>query len=484
MKNHRILLAAIVFSPASVVAYTWPDTAYDVVEEFLWKDHNNFLEVPELCSEDTIGQPSTSAAWLRTVYHDAATADVAAGTGGVDGSIFYETARAENVGDSIASSVSQFASFYGKYISCVAFIFRFNGGVDHADFPTVNPTSGIASFDHTVQFDNNIAVTYFNGTTIDPLIVGPAASDSDARIFASDGNATVQSFAASQDTYFSTCSSLLQRMINTVPGEVKLSDPILAIPFKPRDYLISLLSDGTVNINVIVDIFGPNVISTTRVVTMHWNDRDSDSCASNACSALPVSQESNSGLAKKNGNDLQAYTFSVNATSAASFSSFWFTVDEDGTGKNVVTENNGGGNYPVDDLLLVVPQYTCQGYLNGNLNITGRITVAIRSSVTPSAVTLESTSFGVNGQPIPQIFDGPAAIGTSPVLSPSPDYIYYTGLVPGPIQANGCSTQMEYSATIDGVVHPGQILYSGCTSRASTRLPESTCEYCGFPCTS
>ncbi|KAF7313960.1 Peroxidase [Mycena chlorophos] len=547
MRNLRVLLASIVFAPASVVAYTWPDRAYDVIEEFLWKDRNTFLEVPEPCSEDTIGQQSTSAAWLRTAYHDAATANVAAGTGGLDGSIFYETARAENVGDSIASSVSQFVSFYGRYISYADVVaagavvavqncggpnipFRSGritapeagpsgvplptdslrsqtaafarqgftakemiglvacghtmGGVDNEDFPDINPNVGVASFDHTVYFDNNIATTYFNGTTIDPLISGPATSNSDARIFASDGNVTMRSFAHSQDTFFSTCASLLERMINTVPKEVRLSEPIVAIPFKPRDYLLSLLPDGTINLGVTVDIFGPNVISSTRVVTMHWNDRDSHRCASKACSALPVSQEANAPLAKRNGNELQAYTFSVNATTAASFSSFWFTVDEDGTGRNVVTENNGGGNYPVDDLLLLVPQYTCQGYLNGNLNITGRITVAIRSSVTPSAVTLESASFGVNGQPIPQIFDGPAAIGTSPALSPSPDYVYYTGLVPGPIQANGCSTQMEYSATIDGVVHPGQILYSGCTSRASTRLPESTCEYCGFPCTS
>ncbi|KAF7313974.1 Peroxidase [Mycena chlorophos] len=551
MPVKRLLLVALACAPevVQVVAYTWPDTAYDVVEEFFWKDRNDFLDVPPLCDFFPLDQQSTSAGWLRTAYHDVATADVAAGTGGLDGSIFYETGRPENIGSSVSESVSQFASFYGRYISYADVVaagaavavkncggpnipFRTGritaleagpsgvplptdslksqtaafarqgftakemiglvacghtmGGVDNEDFPDINPNVGVASFDHTVYFDNNIATTYFNGTTIDPLISGPATSASDARIFASDGNVTMRSFAHSQDTFFSTCASLLERMINTVPKEVKLSEPVVAIPFKPRDYQLSLLPDGTINLGVTVDVFGPNVISTSRVVTMHWNDRESDRCASGQCSALPITGESNSGLAKRNGNELQAYTFSVNATTKASFSSFWFTVDEDGTGRAVTTERNGGGNYPVDDLLLVVPEFTCQGYLGGNTNITGRITVAIRSSVTPSSVTLESTSNG-EGQPIPQIFSGPAEMitgnATSPMLSPSDDYVYYSGLVPGPLNAAGCSTQMEYSATIDRKVHQGQILYSGCTSRASTRLPQSFCEFCGpFPC--
>ena len=36
--------------------------------------------------------------WLRIAYHDMATADVAAGRGGIDASIAFETLRAENVG--------------------------------------------------------------------------------------------------------------------------------------------------------------------------------------------------------------------------------------------------------------------------------------------------------------------------------------------------------------------------------------------------
>ncbi|KAK6071116.1 wsc domain-containing protein 2 [Seiridium cupressi] len=40
----------------------------------------------------------SSAQWVRLVFHDFVTADVAAGTGGLDGSIAYEGTRAENVG--------------------------------------------------------------------------------------------------------------------------------------------------------------------------------------------------------------------------------------------------------------------------------------------------------------------------------------------------------------------------------------------------
>lgn len=43
------------------------------------------------------GQQS-SAEWVRIVFHDAITADVAAGTGGLDASIGFESDRLENKG--------------------------------------------------------------------------------------------------------------------------------------------------------------------------------------------------------------------------------------------------------------------------------------------------------------------------------------------------------------------------------------------------
>ncbi|CAG7558975.1 unnamed protein product [Fusarium equiseti] len=58
-----------------------------------------------------------SAEWIRTAFHDAVTHDKAAGTGGVDGSIFWELARAENKGDAFLNTFGFFSGFHNQRAS-------------------------------------------------------------------------------------------------------------------------------------------------------------------------------------------------------------------------------------------------------------------------------------------------------------------------------------------------------------------------------
>lgn len=53
-----------------------------------------------------------AAEWIRTAFHDVATADVDAGTGGLDGSIWFELDRAENGGSAFNNTFSFFANLY------------------------------------------------------------------------------------------------------------------------------------------------------------------------------------------------------------------------------------------------------------------------------------------------------------------------------------------------------------------------------------
>lgn len=53
-----------------------------------------------------------AAEWIRTAFHDVATTDVAAGTGGLDGSIWFELDRAENGGSAFNSTFNFFANLY------------------------------------------------------------------------------------------------------------------------------------------------------------------------------------------------------------------------------------------------------------------------------------------------------------------------------------------------------------------------------------
>ncbi|KAK7039847.1 peroxidase [Favolaschia claudopus] len=118
------------------------------------------------------------------------------------------------------------------------------GGVEHQTFPQIVPEmhdpknkQSVQPFDSTfVTFDNNVATEYMSDTTQNPLVV--ALNDtfnSDKRIFGSDGNVTMKSFADSPSHFSSTCASLIARMIDTVPKGVQLTDVLEPLPIKPAD---------------------------------------------------------------------------------------------------------------------------------------------------------------------------------------------------------------------------------------------------------
>ncbi|KAF7312599.1 Peroxidase [Mycena indigotica] len=524
-KLKLLLLASI--SVAQVLAYTWPNPAYDYVEEFLWLELTGFAAIPALCGPNAANPngttPSIQAQWLRTAYHDMATFN--AGVGGIDGSLFFELDRAENVGVGLSNTRNQFIKHISKYTpipdliaagavvavgQCGGPSIPFKpgrvmaaaagpsgvpvptgsladhtaafqrqgftatemiglvacghtlGGVTPADFPSINTGTVIAPFDDTRTFDNHIATNYISGPNINPLVKGPAVTDSDARIFASDGNVTMNSFASSATTFNSVCASLLSRMINTVPTGVTLRDPVVPIPFKPRDFLLSITPSGTLNLQVTADIFGASVINPSRVVTLHWADRKSTTCASGACSASPTSTTSNAAL--RNGNTLQSYKFSVTVSATASFSSFWFTVDEAGNGANVVTQNNGGANYPVDDTVVNVPAYSCGLFSGSNI---ARITTAVRTDGTTQASGVSVEAMFQNQVAMrADLTTVAATLGTSPIVSPVSQYAYYTALIPGDSSLSCQYLNFEFSATFGGVVHAGALLGGACNVRS------------------
>ena len=51
--------------------------------------------------------------------------------------------------------------------------------------------------------------------------------------------------AKDNDFYLETCKNLLERMINTVPKEVQLTEVIKPIPTKPDFIKVEVKDDGT-----------------------------------------------------------------------------------------------------------------------------------------------------------------------------------------------------------------------------------------------
>ena len=88
-------------------AYTWPNPKIDPIED-LYVGPTFAIS----CDSTFPGPPGiqTAAEWLRTAYHDMATANVVNGTGGIDTSIAFETNRPENVGAAFNNSILDFFS--------------------------------------------------------------------------------------------------------------------------------------------------------------------------------------------------------------------------------------------------------------------------------------------------------------------------------------------------------------------------------------
>ncbi|KAK8138076.1 hypothetical protein PG984_001456 [Apiospora sp. TS-2023a] len=125
-----LLLAA---SNGGAAMLFYPSAQVSLLEHLL-VDHwgaraSNFSAAVTPCTNyvTEVGEPSrnsgrtTAAQWLRVAFHDFVTADTTAGagtvTGGLDASIGFETARAENKGSAFNDSFTFWRPFVNEYIS-------------------------------------------------------------------------------------------------------------------------------------------------------------------------------------------------------------------------------------------------------------------------------------------------------------------------------------------------------------------------------
>ncbi|KAI2631362.1 heme peroxidase [Hypomontagnella submonticulosa] len=120
------LLGAV---PKRVAAmFYYPSPAVSALEHILvdnWGAYaSNFSSAITPCDNyvTEVGLPAinshrtTSAQWMRVSFHDFATADVAAGTGGIDASIGFETARDENKGSAFNDSFTFWRPFVNEFV--------------------------------------------------------------------------------------------------------------------------------------------------------------------------------------------------------------------------------------------------------------------------------------------------------------------------------------------------------------------------------
>ncbi|OJD31369.1 wsc domain containing protein [Diplodia corticola] len=263
------------------------------------------------------------------------------------------------------------------------------GGV-HADAnPEIVPAGSVADdvvrFDGTAGgFDNRVVTEYLANATQNALVVGRSTTNgrnSDARVFAADGNVTVRAMA-DPETFSSVCATVLQQMIEVVPSGVTLGEPIAVYEVKPSGMQLTVL-DGGESIKLTGDI---RVRTTERAasqiskVQLVCKDREGGDGGT-----LEIES---SGSAAGFDDTFEFYGVSANIPSDSSISSFNVLITLT-SGETQLYDNDGSG-FPVQDSIIFQSPQSC---LSGT---TLSITAAVRNtgSSSSAAPTLNVT-YGV-----------------------------------------------------------------------------------------
>ncbi|KAI0428750.1 heme peroxidase [Xylaria sp. FL1042] len=121
-------LQLLLFARRAAAMFYYPNAQVSQLEHILvdnWDAYaSNFSSAITPCmryvteigeAADNSGR-TTSAQWLRVLFHDFATADVAAGTGGIDASIGFETFRDENKGSAFNDSFTFWQPYVNEFV--------------------------------------------------------------------------------------------------------------------------------------------------------------------------------------------------------------------------------------------------------------------------------------------------------------------------------------------------------------------------------
>jgi hypothetical protein len=167
---------------------------------------------------------------------------------------------------------------------------------------------------------------------------------SDGKVFAYDGNVTAKALADPK-TFQDACVDVFTRMIDSVPGDVTLSDVITPIDVKPYP-LLQLNSKGKVELSGMIRVHNTGAKDLTKV-TKH---SVTVSLADASKKIVGTAKATYAGHAQGFDDSFEFYTFK--GAYASSFSHFDITVD----GK---THDNNGAHYAMEDIALVQKDMSC-----------------------------------------------------------------------------------------------------------------------------
>lgn len=451
MKLSVLPLSVLIIKSSAQTAQlpTWPSPIYDHMEELMTQydgyRKTGFVDGVIFCGFSSNNEPGVMAAaeWIRTGFHDMATADITTGIGGLDASIVFETDRPENPGSAFNSTFGFFSSFMSARASMADLIalgvqvstrmcggplvpYRAGridaqaagplgvpepqdslanftqkfarsgfsaeemiglvacghtlGGVHSKDFPEIVPNGSqpdtTGHFDESrTEFDNFIVTEYLENNSSNPLVVGPAETNSDQKIFASDGNVTMRRLA-DPDTFAAQCATLFAKMIDTVPKEVQLTPIIVPYEVKPKEVRLTVADNTTLNfagdIRVRTTVRPASNISIVEIVSKGVDNATQTS--------LGTKQIFDDGTSFSRDDTFTWYSFSTNVSSSSAIESYIVKLTlANGT---VETYDNNGRGFPVPHLLFFQPSASCRGERgNSSTPINSTVVAAVHQSL-------------------------------------------------------------------------------------------------------
>jgi hypothetical protein len=266
------------------------------------------------------------------------------------------------------------------------------GQVHSVDFPEIvggQPEAGnVARFDRTAAaLDNAVVNEYLENDGINPLAFGRNdTTNSDKRVFGADGNATMR--ALSDPSNFSnTCGSLMERMINTVPAQVQLSEPLELQAVKPYIDVLQLNSGVTTSFAGRVRVrtgakTGRNADKIT--VALDVLDRAGKHSVVPAIRARFRGGQSFGFF----NEEFTWFEFKTELDPEAGIVSFNIQLTTAGGGSEVF-DNVGTGGYPVQSDLLFLQADSCLDTSIVEGNMTLRVTAAVRQGEGKGEVLLD-----------------------------------------------------------------------------------------------
>ncbi|PSK50303.1 hypothetical protein B9Z65_247 [Elsinoe australis] len=278
------------------------------------------------------------------------------------------------------------------------------GGVHSVDHPEIvieGPVSeeNVARFDTTTgNFDNKVVMEYLDNSSRNPLLRNTNDTlNSDKRIFGSDNNATMTRLA--EPTFFkSQCENLLARMIDLVPGDVTLTEPLEPADIRPYIQTHLVKSNGSLELAGRIRVrTSPSTGRSASDLTVCLLPADRNGVASTIeipAKAATFRGGSSSGYLRE---VFQWYEFNTTLPATTGIKSFNVRLTTPSTSASTVFDNAGTGGYPLNpDILFQSPQ-SCIKYESatnrGNLTIVTAISKSLlaKTDAVPQVTLVQKT---------------------------------------------------------------------------------------------